>query len=97
MSSDPDQRRRRESLLVVFFTISALLFVLFFVMLLTGPLFLYILVTLVFVAGLIGVNYLLWGRSMEQQTAGEREEAELREQMEAPEWDEPHPRGRHHH
>jgi hypothetical protein len=96
MSSDPDQRRRRESLLVVFFTVSAFLFVLFFVMLLTGPLFLYILVTLTFVAGVIAVNYLLWGRSMERETAGEREEAELREQMEAPEWEEPHPRGRHH-
>lgn len=96
MSSDPEQRRHRESVLVVGFTVSALLAVVFFVMLLTGPLFLYVLLTLAFLAGLIGLNYLLWGRALEEETAGEREEAELREQMEAPEWDEPHPRGRHH-
>lgn len=95
MSSNSDQQRR-ESILVVGFTASAALAVLFFVMLLTGPLFPYIVVTLVFLGGLIGVNWLLWGRSMEESTAGEREEAELRERMDLPEWEEPHPRGRHH-
>jgi hypothetical protein len=41
-------------------------------------------------------HYLLWGRSMSRQTEGEREEAKLREQMEAEEWDMPPPRPPHH-
>jgi hypothetical protein len=41
-------------------------------------------------------HYLLWGRSMSRQTEGEREEAKLREQMEAEEWDMPAPRQNHH-
>ena len=44
-----------------------------------------------------GLHYLLWGRSLSRQTEGEREEAEIREQMETEEWDMPPPRGPHHH
>jgi hypothetical protein len=42
-------------------------------------------------------HYLLWGRSMSRQTEGEREEAKLREQMEAEEWDMPRPGETHPH
>lgn len=97
MNDTPDQdRQRRESVLVVFFTTFVILAAVFVVMLLTGPLFIYIIMTVLVLGGLIGLNYILWGRSMERSTAGEREEAELRERLEAPEWEEPHPRGRYH-
>jgi hypothetical protein len=52
----------------------------------------YALVAIVVVAllgAVAGAHYLLWGRSMAQNTAGEREEEELRETLEANEWDLP--------
>jgi len=52
----------------------------------------YALVAIVLVAllgAVAGAHYLLWGRSMAQDTAGEREEEELRETLEANEWDLP--------
>jgi hypothetical protein len=58
----------------------------------------YVLVALVVVAvigAVAGMHYLLWGRSMTQRTAGEREEAELRETLEANEWDLPDTRPGH--
>ena len=41
-------------------------------------------------------HYLVWGRLLSRQTEGEREEAKIREQMEAEEWDMPAPRRPHH-
>jgi hypothetical protein len=41
------------------------------------------------IGAVAGVHYLLWGRAMTQRTAGEREEEELRETLEANEWDLP--------
>jgi hypothetical protein len=40
-------------------------------------------------------HYLLWGRSLSRRTEGEREEAKLREELEAEEWDMPAPRETH--
>jgi hypothetical protein len=40
-------------------------------------------------------HYLFWGRSLSRQTEGEREEAKIREQMEAEEWDMPRPKETH--
>jgi hypothetical protein len=49
---------------------------------LTGGLFLWMLIGAVGI-GILGiVHYFLWGRSFSQQTAGEREEEELRAEME---------------
>ncbi|HEY1861287.1 MAG TPA: hypothetical protein VGG61_13080 [Gemmataceae bacterium] len=46
-------------------------------------------VGLLLIGAFAGVHYLLWGRSMSRSTAGEREEEELRETLEANEWDLP--------
>ena len=44
------------------------------------------------IAALGFINYLLWGRSMMQATAGEREEAELKAREELEPWNLPEPR-----
>jgi hypothetical protein len=61
---------------------------------LTGGLLSYLLLSVAILAVLGFINYLLWGRSLNRQVAGEREEEELRTQMEAEQWpyDDPPPR-----
>jgi hypothetical protein len=45
---------------------------------------------LVLILGVVAsAHYLLWGRAMARNTAGEREEEEMRERMEPNEWDVP--------
>ena len=73
------QQQHRHALLTVFLTVLALIFfglvlivisngLIFFVVLLGGGMF------------LLGMcHYVLWGRAFSQQTAGEREEEQLRQ------------------
>ncbi len=63
-----------------------------FLNILTGGLFVLLLVMAAGVGVLAAVNYFLWGRSFNREVAGEREEEELRERAEAEEgpYDEPH-------
>ncbi len=86
---DPDYtpRQRRESFLTLFLTALGALFFLFVLILLTGG---YLVYVLLIGGGLFGVgllHYLLWGRLLSQQVAGEREEERLRRRAE--EEDEP--------
>jgi hypothetical protein len=50
---------------------------------------------LVLIGAIAFIHYVFWGRSMAQSTAGEREEVELREKLEAEEWDLPETRRPH--
>ena len=53
---------------------------------LTGGLFMWMLIGAVGI-GILGIfHYFLWGRSFSQQTAGEREEEELRREIEDDGW-----------
>ena len=57
-----------------------------FLNILTGGLFLWLLIGAAGIGVLGAFHYLLWGRSFSQETAGEREEEELRREVEAEEW-----------
>jgi len=86
--SQPDSGRRgRENLLAVMLTVIVLGVFGVFMIVVTGGLLLQILgVVLVGVA--VGwVHYRLWGRTLVQDTAGEREEAELQAKLEGEEWE----------
>jgi hypothetical protein len=87
MDRDPEQHaRRRETLLTIFFAALAGGGFLLFLILVTGGFFLYVLLVGGLVAAFGGLHYLLWGRGLSEQTAGEREEAEVRARMEAEPW-----------
>jgi hypothetical protein len=81
--------QRREAMLAVMLAVLGGVFAL---VLLTGGFLLYLLLAAAGVAVLGGLHYLLWGRLMSEETAGEREEAELRDRAELQEWDLPEPR-----
>ena len=80
-------RRRRESILTVLFAGGGGLGILVFLTIITWGLALYVLLIAAGVAGLILVNYLLWGRGMMEATAGEREEEQVRASMERQPWE----------
>jgi hypothetical protein len=87
MDRDPEQHtRRRETFLTIFFAVLAGGGFLLFLVLVTGGFFLYPLLIGGGIAAVGGLHYLLWGRSLSEQTAGEREEAEFRARMEAEPW-----------
>jgi hypothetical protein len=79
---DNVHQRRRETFLAFLLT---LLFgggFFLFLIVITGGFFLYVLLAVVAI-GLVGsLHYLLWGNSMTQEVAGEREEEEERERWE---------------
>jgi len=97
---DNDERieryqRRRESILTVLFAVVGGLGILVFLTIITWGLVLYVLLSAAGLVGLIFLNYLLWGRGMMQETAGEREEEQVRASMEQQTWELPeteHPR-----
>jgi hypothetical protein len=75
-------QRRRETFLSVFLGCTILIGLLFVFTILTGGFLLYIMAVLA-VATVVGwMHYLLWGRALTQQTAGDREEMEARERAE---------------
>jgi hypothetical protein len=79
---DNPYRRRRETFLGLFLAIFFGGGFALFLILVTGGFFLYVLVA-VAVIGLVGsLHYLLWGRALTQDVAGEREEDEARERWE---------------
>jgi hypothetical protein len=87
MDRDPEQyTRRRETVLTIFFAVLAAGGFLLFLTVITGGFFLYVLGVAGGVGALGGLHYLLWGRSLNEQTAGEREEAEFRARLEAEPW-----------
>jgi hypothetical protein len=74
-------QRRRESFLTIFLTLFGLAGFLLFLIAVSGGFFFYVLLAVGGIALLGWVHYLLWGRGLSESTAGEREEAELRDQI----------------
>jgi hypothetical protein len=97
MDDDFDlDRKRRETFLTVLLAVVGGTAAVLFLVLITLGVFLWVVIGVVALAALGLVNYLLWGFLFSQATAGEREEAELRAQMELNDWDLPDPqRPRH--
>jgi hypothetical protein len=89
MSQPPPVNRSRETMLAVMLTLSAVVGFVFFLMILTGGWVIYLGMVLLAMVGFGGLHYLLWGRLMMNETVGEREEVELRDQMDLKEWDLP--------
>jgi hypothetical protein len=87
MASDPErQTRSRETFLTIFFAGLATGGFLLFMILVTGGFFFYVLLVGGAIAAFGGLHYFLWGRSLHEHTAGEREEAEFRARLEAEPW-----------
>ena len=89
-------QRKRESFLAILLTVGGIIAGLAILSLLTGGLFLYVVLVAAAIAGLAFFHYLFWGRSFSEATAGEREEMEIRDQDEIEEWMLPESR-RHRH
>jgi fatty acid desaturase len=81
--------RSRETTLAAMLTVLAAAGFLFFLMMLTGGWVIYLILVVLGIIGFGGLHYLLWGRLMMEETAGEREEAEFRAKLELNEWDLP--------
>ena len=62
-----------------------------FLTIITGGLFLWMLIGAAGIGVLGAFHYLLWGRSFSQETAGEREEEELRGELETEGWPDDEP------
>jgi uncharacterized membrane protein len=89
----PQHNRNRETMLAL-----AMLFMLggaffFFVTSIFGVIF-NVFVLMVAIAAIGYLHYYLWGHGMSQQTAGEREEEQLRQRLEAEDLYEPPPHQR---
>jgi arginine exporter protein ArgO len=79
----------RETMLAVALTLLAVGGFLFFLTLISGGWVIYFLEVVLALIAFAGLHYLLWGRMMMDETAGEREEAELQAKAELSEWDLP--------
>lgn len=74
--------KRRESFLTIFLSLFVLAGFLLFMIAVTGGFFFYCLLAVAGIALFGSLHYFLWGKMLMESTAGEREEAELREQLE---------------
>lgn len=83
------EQQQRHAFLSVFLTMLALGFALLVLIVISGGLFLYVLLLGggIVMVGLL--HYLLWGWAFSQETAGEREEEQLRQRAAAIESEEP--------
>jgi len=87
MSDDLDSpQQRRENFLTLFLTALGTCAVLVLLVLLTGGFFLYVVVGVALIGLIAGLHYLLWGQSFSRNTAGEREEEQLRARAEEEDW-----------
>ncbi len=92
MSTHDSYRQRRENFLSVFLAgLAALSFLA--VLVLISSLFLYVLLVAVamFLVGML--HYLLWGKMLSDEVAGEREEEQLRQRAQAGGWPAAEPYG----
>jgi hypothetical protein len=89
--NDDARSSRRDTYLVIVLCLLVGVPLFLFFNILTFGLFILLSLLAAFVACLAVVNYFLWGRSFTQETAWEREEAELTEDVDGEEWvrDEP--------
>ncbi len=81
MDEDPP-RKRRETYLTVFLALLLLGAFVFLLTLLSFGFFFYVVVAVGGIVLLGYVHYVFWGYALSQQTAGEREEEEVRRRME---------------
>lgn len=79
MSSPNQADAARTSFVAVVLTSGATLFVLLLLIFLTGGFILYELLVAASIIAFGAFHYFLWGRLLSQQTAGEREEEQLRQ------------------
>ncbi len=79
----------RQTVVSVVLTGMAAAFFLLLLLLITGGYFVYLVGTLGAILAFGGLHYVLWGRLLTEETAGEREEEQLRERALAE--DEPRP------
>jgi hypothetical protein len=87
-----EYQRQREATLAVMLSGLALGGFLVFLALISGGFFIWVYLIVVGMAALGYVNYVLWGRSMTEATAGEREEEEVRARLEEEGWPDADPR-----
>jgi len=83
---DYPRQQRRQNFLAVFLAGLFLMFFLVLLIFLTNGLFLYVLLLAAAIAAVALFHYVLWGRSLSQQVAGEREEEQLRQRAQAEDW-----------
>jgi hypothetical protein len=82
MRMDSQGTRRstaRQTIVTVFLTTMAAAFFVLLLLLITGSYFIYLVGILSVIGGFGALHYLLWGRLLTQETAGEREEEQLRQ------------------
>ena len=89
---ETEHQRNREAFLAIMLSGLALGGFLFFLVLITGGFFIWVYLIVGGIAALGFINYALWGRSMTENTAGEREEEELRARLEEDAWSDADPR-----
>jgi hypothetical protein len=83
---DHPSQQRRQNFLAVFLAGLFLMFFLVLLIFLTNGLFLYVLLLAGAIAAVALFHYVLWGRSLSQEVAGEREEEQLRQRAQAEDW-----------
>jgi hypothetical protein len=89
---DANQRPpRRQTFLTVFLALLLGLFALLVLILVSGGFFLYVIYLALAIAGIAAVHYVLWGRALSREVAGEREEEQLRQRAAADDWPLPDP------
>src|SRR5262245_4514674 len=77
----------RENMLAIMLTLMTLGGFGVFLIVVTGGLLLQIVGVVIIGAAVGWVHYRLWGRSLVEKTAGEREEAELKEKLDGESWE----------
>jgi hypothetical protein len=82
LDHEPPSRGRETALAIALVLILGGTLV-FFLNFITFGLFFYVIVAVLVIGAVGGLHYLLWGQSLNDEVAGEREEAELRDKMEA--------------
>src|SRR5262245_7798779 len=90
-----DYQRRRESSLAIMLAALGLGAFLFFLALITGGFFRGVYLITTGFGCLAYLHYLVWGRSMMEATAGEREEEEFRARLNEDGWADAPRRSRH--
>lgn len=84
MESEPQpQRKRSETILTVALVIILGGLLVFFLNLVSLGIFMHVGAAIVALTLIGFLHYVLWGQSLSQTTAGEREEAEIKARMEA--------------
>ena len=82
---------RRQTFLTVFLALLLGVFALLVLILVSGGFFLYVIYLALAIAGIALIHYVLWGRALSREVAGEREEEQLRQRAAADDWPLPDP------